>query len=103
MPDGMEQGLNLNRLANRHVRQGRVQTVHSSRGATADRVLAHLESFRHPVDACGLYVAVSRARDQVHLYIDDRARLTAAIGLRDGSQAAALDHELDQDAAIEIG
>lgn len=56
-----------------------------------------MESFRRPVDGRALYVAVSRARDQARLYTDDRTRLAAATGLRDGSQAAALDHELDQD------
>lgn len=96
MPDGRQQTLNLNRLADRHVRQGWVQTIHASQGATATRVLAHLESFRRNVDARALYVAVSRARDQARLYTDDRGRLTAAIELRDGAQVAALDEALPQ-------
>jgi hypothetical protein len=48
------------------------------------------------------HIAVSRARDQAHLYTDDRARLTAAIGLRDGSQVAALDHDMGWDAGMDM-
>lgn len=96
MPDGSTQALDMRRLANRHVRQGWVQTVHAAQGATATNVLAHLESFRQGVDARLLYVAVSRAREQAKLYTDDRARLTLAVGLRDGVQTAALDEERQQ-------
>jgi hypothetical protein len=38
-----------------------------------------MEIFRRPVDVRALYGAVSRARDQAHLYTDDRAMLIAAI------------------------
>lgn len=44
--DGSRQTLDMNRLADRHVRHGWVRTIHSSQGATCDRVMAHLESFR---------------------------------------------------------
>ena len=103
MADGLNQLINLNRLADRHVRQGWVQTVHASQGATADRVFVHLESFRRPVDARALYVAISRARDQAHLYTDNRDRLAMAVETRDGKKAAALDDELDQDWSMGLG
>ena len=35
MPDGTTQALDLRRLADRHVRQGWVQTIHAAQGATA--------------------------------------------------------------------
>ncbi len=61
-------------------------------GATADRVMAHLESFRaNAVDAPAVYMAISRAKDAVALYTDSRARLTEALGLRDGAQIGAID------------
>ncbi len=102
LPDGTPQALDMRRLADRHIRQGWVQTVHASQGATADRVLAHLESFRPAVDARMLYVAVSRASDQARIYTDDRARLTLAIGLRDGIQFAALDGDIERKAEMEF-
>ncbi|WP_369692515.1 hypothetical protein [Erythrobacter aureus] len=69
-----------------------MRTIHSAQGATADRVMAHLESFRaNTVDAPAVYVAYSRAKDAVALYTDSRARLTEALGLRDGAQVGAID------------
>jgi conjugative relaxase-like TrwC/TraI family protein len=103
MPDGSTQALDLHRLADRHIRQGWVQTVHSAQGATATNVLAHLESFRQGVDARLLYVAVSRARDQARLYTDDRKRLALTVGLRDGLQAAALDEDRGRKTDFGIG
>jgi conjugative relaxase-like TrwC/TraI family protein len=93
--DGERQVLDLARLADRHVRHGWVRTIHSAQGATADRVMAHLESFRaNTVDAASVYVAISRAKDVVALYTDSRARLTEALGLRDGAQIGSLDYML---------
>lgn len=99
MPDGTEQALDMRRLADRYVRPGWVQTVHAAQGATATRVLAHMESFRRTVRVKSLYVALSRARDTAFLYTDDRDRLTAVIAQRSGNQAAAL----DQDIGFDIG
>lgn len=63
-----------------------------SQGATCDHVMAHLESFRaNTVDAAPAYVAISRARISAAAYTDSRARLTEALGLRDGAQAGAMD------------
>jgi hypothetical protein len=86
------QTLDMNRLADRHVRHGWVRTIHSSQGATCDHVIAHLESFRaNTVDAASAYVAISRARKGPAIYTDSRARLTEALGLRDGAQVGAVD------------
>lgn len=54
--------------------------------------MAHLESFRaYTVDAPAVYVAISKPKDAVALYTDCRARLTEALGLRDGAQIGAID------------
>ena len=54
--------------------------------------MAHLESFRaNTIDTPAVYVAISRARDAVALYTDSCARLTEALGLRDGAQIGAID------------
>ena len=90
--DGKHEALDLSRLADRHIRPGWVRTIHSAQGATADRVMAHLESFRaNTADAPAVYVAISRAKDAVELYTDSRTRLTKALGLRDGAQVGAID------------
>lgn len=75
-----------------HIRPGWVRTVHSTQGATADRVVAYLKSFRaNTIDAPADYVAIGRAKDSVALYTDCRATLTDALGLRDGARIGATD------------
>lgn len=55
---GERQMLDFHRLADSHIRHGWVRTIHSAQGATCDRVMAHLESFRaKTVDAASAYVA----------------------------------------------
>jgi ATP-dependent exoDNAse (exonuclease V) alpha subunit len=79
-------------VADRHIRPGWVRTIHSAQGATNDRVLAHVKSYRaNIVDARGVYVAISRARKLATLYTDSRADLTEALGIRDGAQVGAID------------
>lgn len=100
--DGKHEALDLSRLADRHIRRGWVRTIHSAQGATADRVMAHLESFRaNTVDAPAVYVAISRAKDAVSHYTDSRARLTDALGLRDGAQVGAID-QVRQEVEVEV-
>jgi len=92
LDDGSEQMLDFRRVADRHVRSGWARTIHSAQGATAERVMAHMESFRaNTVDARSAYVAISRARSGGALYTDSRARFTEVLGLCDGAQAGALD------------
>ena len=74
-------------LAYRHIRPGWVRTIHSTQGATADRLIVHLESFRGKrVDASAAYVAISRAKTEATLYPDSRSQLLDAIDLRNGPQ-----------------
>lgn len=99
--DGERQMLDLRYLADRHVRPGWVRTIHSAQGATAERVIAHLEAFRaNIVDAGAAYVAISRARSHAAIYTDSRANLTEALGIRDGAQIGAID---GHDAGIALG
>ena len=101
--DGEQQTLDFSRLADRHVRPGWVRTVTSAQGATADRVMAHLESFRaNTVDARSAYVAISRARLGVAVYTDSRAALIHAVTEREGSQLGAID-ELMMKAEVGAG
>jgi conjugative relaxase-like TrwC/TraI family protein len=89
--DGVEHPLQIDRTADQHIRHGWVGTIHSSQGATADRAMAHLESFRaNTVDARSSYVALSRAKEGAALYTDSKEGLAAAIEGRSGEQHAAL-------------
>lgn len=40
------------------------------------------------------YVAISRAREGAAIYTDSRAKLTEALGLRDGAQVGAIDETM---------
>lgn len=89
--NGRREMLDLSHLADRHVRPGWVRTIHSSQGATCDRVLAHLEAFRaNTADARSVYVAISRARMGAAVYTDSRASLTEALGLRNGARVGVI-------------
>ena len=88
---GVEHNLQIDRTADQHIRHGWVGTIHGSQGATADRAMAHLESFRaNMVDARSSYVALSRAKQGATLYTDSKDGLAAAIEGRSGEQHAAL-------------
>ena len=64
-------------------------------GSTAERVVAHLESFRpNTVDAPSVYFAISRAKAHASIYTDSRADLTTALGIRTGQQIGALDEAM---------
>ena len=85
MPQAERQMLDLAHLADRHVRPGWVRTIHSAQDETAERVMAHLESFRaNTVDTRAAYVAISLARSSAALYIDSRT----------GAQVGTLDETL---------
>ena len=98
---GREHSLQLDQTGDRHVRHGWVGTVHGSQGATADRSMVHLESFRsNTVDARSPYVAISRARKEAIVYTDSRAKLADAIELRSGERTTALVPEKSIDRSV---
>ena len=68
-------------------------TSHSSQGATADRVLIHVDSEQADeqlVNSRLAYVAVSRARYDAQIYTNDAGNLGYALS-REVSHAAALE------------
>jgi len=66
------------------------QTVHSSQGRTAERVIAHLESTRaNLVHQRSLYVAISRAKDEAIIVTDNAEELKAAVFNRSGENSIA--------------
>jgi ATP-dependent exoDNAse (exonuclease V) alpha subunit len=76
----------------KHWDHGYVTTAYQAQSRTAERVLAHLESWRvNLVNLRSFYVALSRAKAQVIVATDDRSALIGAIRERSGEKMAALD------------
>lgn len=66
-----------------HLDYGYAVTSHSSQGQTANRVLVHVDTERggeQLINRRFAYVAISRARDDAHIYTNDRQALTHALG-----------------------
>jgi conjugative relaxase-like TrwC/TraI family protein len=78
-----------------HLDYGYAVTSHSSQGQTADRVLIHVDTAtvgERLVNRRLAYVAVSRGRDDVQIYTDDKSRLGDALS-RDVSHTSALSRD----------
>jgi hypothetical protein len=91
MDSGREVRLSLEQHP--HLDYGYAVTSHSSQGATADRVLIHVDSEQageQLVNSRLAYVAVSRARYDAQIYTNDATNLGADLS-REVSHAAALD------------
>jgi conjugative relaxase-like TrwC/TraI family protein len=82
--------LALERL--RHIDYGYASTSHSSQGATVDRVIVNIDTMRsiELVNRKQLYVSISRARNEVSIYTDDRHALTRAVN-RNREKSVALE------------
>jgi conjugative relaxase-like TrwC/TraI family protein len=65
----------------RHIDYGYASTSHSSQGATVDRVIVNIDTLRSVelVNRKQFYVSISRARDGVTIYTDDREALRHAV------------------------
>jgi len=73
------------------IRHNYAVTVHAAQGLTADRVFAHAESNRSRlINQQSFYVSISRAKESVELFTDDREQLIQAIEARTGQKDTAL-------------
>jgi conjugative relaxase-like TrwC/TraI family protein len=74
-----------------HLDYGYVVTSHSSQGQTADRVIVHVdtEKSEHLVNRRMAYVAISRGRNDAHIYTNDQGELAYHLS-RDNSQPTAI-------------
>jgi ATP-dependent exoDNAse (exonuclease V) alpha subunit len=83
-----------------HVDYGYAVTSHSSQGATADRVLVHVDTeqaHEELINSRLAYVAVSRGRYDAQIYTIDAGRLSEGLS-RDVSKQSALEAEYRMDA-----
>lgn len=76
----------------RHIDHGYASTSHSSQGATVDRVIVNIDTLRSVelVNRKQFYVSISRARDQITIYTDDREALRHAVN-RNREKSVALE------------
>jgi conjugative relaxase-like TrwC/TraI family protein len=76
----------------RHIDLGYASTSHAAQGATVDRVIVNVDTLRSDrlVNARQLYVSISRARFDAHLYTNDVQALGPSVA-RDPHKANALD------------
>jgi ATP-dependent exoDNAse (exonuclease V) alpha subunit len=91
LDSGREVRFNLEE--NRHLDHGYAVTSHSSQGATADRVLIHIDSeaaHEKLINSRLAYVAVSRARYDAQIFTNDAGNLGKLLS-REISHAAAVD------------
>lgn len=84
--DGERLTLNADRPL--HLEHGYCSTVHAAQGQTAERVLIEADTRSATANESSFYVAISRAREGVTLYTDDRALLPEAMGRQDEKSAA---------------
>jgi conjugative relaxase-like TrwC/TraI family protein len=87
----------FSRQAPVHLDYGYAVTSHSSQGQTADRVLVHVDVERAGealVNRRFAYVALSRSRYDAHVYTNDKAALTEALG-REHAHRSAVEPAID--------
>ena len=84
-PRGQIQTLNLDATRDQHIRHAYVETVFAAQGRTSDHVIIHADSkATNLIDQKSFYVSVSRARELIEIYTNDRAKLVTAINERAG-------------------
>ena len=95
-PRGQTQTLNLDTARDQHIRHAYVETAFAAQGRTADHVIIHADSkATNLIDQKSFYVSISRARESVVIYTNDRAKLVSAINERAGlAQTATIDAAL---------
>jgi conjugative relaxase-like TrwC/TraI family protein len=79
----------LDLKGDRHWEHAYASTVHAAQGKTTDRVLVHIDTkFEKTIGTESFYVAISRARHEARLYVDDKSKLALAVGRSQQKQYA---------------
>ena len=93
LDNGKELSAALDRL--RHIDHGYASTSHSAQGATVDRVIVDIDTRLSPelVNRKQFYVSISRARNALTVFTDNRNQLGRAVN-RSREKSVALEHEV---------
>ena len=68
-----------------------METAFAAQGRTADHVLIHADSrATNLIDQKSFYVGISRAKESIAIYTNDRAKLVSAISERSGQVQTAI-------------
>ena len=90
-PDGRTEALNLDAARDRHIAHAYVETAFAAQGRTADHVIIHADSkATNLVDQKSFYVGISRAKDSVTIFTNDRSKLVSVINERAGQVQTAI-------------
>jgi ATP-dependent exoDNAse (exonuclease V) alpha subunit len=95
--NGKIQTLDLSNSRDQHIRHAYVETAFAAQGRTADHVMVHADSkASNLIDQKSFYVAISRAKESVAIYTNDKAKLVSALNERAGTvQTAIADKSMD--------
>jgi conjugative relaxase-like TrwC/TraI family protein len=92
-PRGQTQTLSLDAARDQHIAHAYVETAFAAQGRTADHVMIHADSkATNLVDQKSFYVGISRAKESVAIYTNDRGKLVSAINKRAGQEQTAIAH-----------
>ncbi|WP_310530655.1 MobF family relaxase [Novosphingobium sp.] len=90
-PRGQTQTLSLDAARDQHIAHAYVETAFSAQGRTADHVMIHADSkATNLIDQKSFYVGISRAKESVAIFTNDRGKLVSAINERAGQVQAAI-------------
>jgi ATP-dependent exoDNAse (exonuclease V) alpha subunit len=65
----------------RHWEHAYASTVHAAQGKTSDRVLVYIDTkYEQTIGSESFYVAISRARQEARLYVNDESGVAVALG-----------------------
>lgn len=90
-PRGQTQTLSLDAARDQHIAHAYVETAFAAQGRTADHVMIHADSkASNLIDQKSFYVGISRAKETVAIFTNDRGKLVSAINERAGQVQTAL-------------
>lgn len=88
---GKTETLSLDAACDRHIAHSYVETAFAAQGRTADHVIIHADSkATNLIDQKSFYVGISRAKESVAIFTNDRAKLVSAISERAGQVQTAI-------------
>jgi conjugative relaxase-like TrwC/TraI family protein len=101
-PDGKTETLDLAAARDRHIAHAYVDTAFAAQGRTADHVIVHADSrATNLIDQKSFYVGISRAKELVTIFTNDRGKLISAINERAGRVQTAINHSISPAASAE--
>ena len=90
---GQTETLSLDAARDKHIAHAYVETAFSAQGRTADHVMIHADSrATNLVDQKSFYVGISRAKESVAIFTNDRGKLVFAISERAALALTAIDN-----------